>query len=79
MEKHWLPSKHIEATTRAAYMPNLYKHFFPFFGKKPLYQITSSLVQDWVTQAAGEGLSARSIRSTTRCSTRSSSGRSATS
>jgi site-specific recombinase XerD len=62
VEKHWLPSKHIEATTVAAYMSNLNKHFFPFFGKKSMYQITSSLVQDWVTLAATQGLSARSIR-----------------
>jgi site-specific recombinase XerD len=61
VEKHWLPSKHIEATTLAAYMSNLNKHFIPFFGKKPMYQITSSLVQDWVTQASADGLSATSI------------------
>lgn len=62
VEKHWLPSKHIEVTTLAAYMSNLNKHFFPFFGKKPMSQISSSMVQDWVTLAAHEGLSARSIR-----------------
>ena len=61
VERDWLPSKHIEATTRAAYMSNLNKHFFPFFGKKQLHQITPSLVQDWVTLAASEGLAARSI------------------
>lgn len=60
----WLPSKHIEPTTKAAYESNLDKHFYPFFGKKQLHQITPGLVQDWVTQAAAEGggLSARSIR-----------------
>jgi integrase len=68
VETQWLPSKHIEPTTRAAYVSNLTKHFYPFFGKKRLHQITSGLVQDWVTQAAAEGaaegagLSARSIR-----------------
>ncbi len=62
VEDDWLPSKHIEATTRAAYVSNLNKHFFPFFGKKLMHQITPSLVQDWVTKAAGDGLSARSIR-----------------
>ena len=61
VERDWLPSKHIEATTRAAYVSNLNKHFFPFFGRKQMHQITSSLVQDWVTLAASEGLSARSI------------------
>ncbi len=49
-------------TTRAAYVSNLDKHFLPFFGTKLMYQITPSLVQDWVTKAAAEGLSARSIR-----------------
>ena len=60
--KDWLPSKHIEATTRAAYVSNLDKHFYPFFGKKRIAKITPSLVQDWVTKASGEGLSPRSIR-----------------
>lgn len=62
VENDWLPSKHIEPTTKAAYVSNLNKHFFPFFGKKLMYQITPSLVQDWVTKAASDGLSARSIR-----------------
>ena len=62
VERDWLPSKHIEPTTKAAYVSNLNKHFYPFFGKKLMYQITGSLVQDWVTTAAAEGLSPRSIR-----------------
>jgi hypothetical protein len=62
VEKNWLPSKHIEPTTMAAYVSNLNRHFYPFFGKKLMYQITGSLVQDWVTHAAAEGLSPRSIR-----------------
>jgi hypothetical protein len=40
VENDWLPSKHIEATTRAAYASYLNRHFFPFFGKKLLSQIT---------------------------------------
>ena len=62
VEGEWLPSKHIEPTTRAAYVSNLTKHFYPFFGRKQLHQITPGLVQDWVTKAAAGGLSARSIR-----------------
>jgi integrase len=62
VEQDWLPSKHIEPTTKAAYVSNLNKHFYPFFGKKLMYQVTPSLVQDWVTQAADAGLSPRSIR-----------------
>jgi integrase len=62
VENEWLPSKHIEPTTKAAYQSNLDKHFYPFFGRKQLHQITPGLVQDWVTQAAAGGLSARSIR-----------------
>lgn len=61
VERDWLPSKHIEATTRAAYVSNLNKHFFPFFGRRAIAKITSSLVQDWVTQASASGLSPRSI------------------
>ena len=62
VERDWLPSKHIEATTRAAYVSNLNKHFFPFFGHRPIAKIPPSLVQDWVTHAAADGLSPRSIR-----------------
>src|SRR3954447_24904473 len=83
VENSWLPSKHIEPTTKAAYVSNLDRHFFPFFGKKLMYQITGSLVQDWVTQAAAEGLSRASrparYASTTPCCIQSSSVRSATS
>ena len=62
VQTEWLPSKHIEPTTKAAYVSNLTKHFYPFFGRKQLHQITPGLVQDWVTKAAAGGLSARSIR-----------------
>ena len=62
VEKDWLPSKHIEASTRAAYVSNLDKHFFPFFGARPMGKITASTVQDWVTKATSEGLSPRSVR-----------------
>jgi hypothetical protein len=62
VDNDWLPSKRIEATTRAAYVSNLTKHILPFFGKKPMHQITPSLVHDWVTKAAADGWSARSIR-----------------
>ena len=61
VEGDWLPSKHIEPTTKAAYVSNLNRHFYPFLGRRLMYQITGSLVQDWVTQAAAEGLSPRSI------------------
>ncbi len=62
VERDWLPSKHIEATTRAAYVSNLDKHFLPFFGDRPLAKITSSMVQDWVTTATKAGLTPRSFR-----------------
>jgi integrase len=62
VETEWLPSKHIEPTTKAAYQSNLDRHFYPFLGRKQLHQITPGLVQDWVTKAAAGGLSARSIR-----------------
>jgi integrase len=62
VEDEWLPSKHIEPTTRAAYVSNLTKHFYPFLGRKQLHQITPGLVQDWVTKAVSDGLSARSVR-----------------
>jgi len=62
VETEWLPNKHVEASTRAAYVSNLDKHFYPFFGSRRLNRISPSLVQDWVTKAHTEGLSPRSIR-----------------
>src|SRR4051794_10334491 len=62
VENDWLPSKHIEATTRAAYVSNLDKHFYPFFGARPMAKISPSLIQDWVTKATAEGLSPRSVK-----------------
>ena len=62
VERDWLPSKHIEVTTKAAYLSNLNKHFFPFFGERPMAKILPSTVQDWVTLASSQGLAPRSIR-----------------
>jgi len=62
VQQDWLPSKHFEASTMAAYVSNLNKHFFPFFGKRPIAKITPSVVQDWVTEAVAGGLKPRSIR-----------------
>ena len=36
VENSWLPSKHLEATTRAAYRSNLDRHFLPFFGSRSM-------------------------------------------
>ena len=66
----WLPSRHLEVTTYAAYASNLRIHFVPFFGDYPIARIMPAMVQAWVNQAgkpttvAGserKGLSARSI------------------
>lgn len=62
VEKEWLPNKHLEITTRAAYTSYLNKQFYPAFGKRHLNKISPSLIQDWVTQAKREGLSPRSIK-----------------
>src|SRR3954454_9689325 len=35
VENSWLPSKHIEPTTAAAYVSHLNRHFYPFFGRQP--------------------------------------------
>jgi integrase len=58
----WLPNKHVEASTRAAYISYLNKHFYPYFGNRRLNRISPSLVQDWVAHAKDQGLSPRSIR-----------------
>ena len=57
----WLPSRHIEVSTRAGYVSNLRSHFVPFFGDMPMNKIMPSTVQAWVSEAVGKGLSPRSI------------------
>jgi integrase len=61
----WLPSKHVETSTLAAYRSYLGKHFIPVFGKRPIGKILPSEVQRWVTTAThpptGKGLSAASV------------------
>ncbi len=57
----WLPSRHLEANTRAGYLSYLRRHFVPFFGSTPLAEVMPSTVQQWVTRAVEQGLSPRSI------------------
>jgi integrase len=60
-EDVWLPSRHLEVTTRAGYVSYLRNHFVPFFGHMSLARIMPSTVQEWVNQAGSKGLGARSI------------------
>src|SRR5829696_5447158 len=62
VEQEWLPHKHLEVTTRAAYSSYLNKQFYPAFGKRALNKVSPSVVQDWVTKALADGLSPRSIK-----------------
>ena len=61
VENTWLPSKHIELTTRAAYhQPG--QALLSFFGDRPMARILPSSVQEWVTMATAQGLTPRSVR-----------------
>jgi hypothetical protein len=51
VEGEWLPHKHLELTTRAAYNSYLNKQFYPAFGRRQLNKVSPSVVQDW--DAAG--------------------------
>jgi len=62
IEHEWLPNKHLEISTLAAYRSYLNKQFYPAFGTRPLNKLTPTLIQDWVTTAKHQGLSPRSIR-----------------
>jgi len=53
VEKDWLPNKHVEASTRAAYISYLDKHFYPFFGHRRLNKISPSLVGRAGNEALG--------------------------
>lgn len=60
-EEVWLPSRHLEVSTRAGYRSYLRTHFVPFLGHMPLARIMPSTVQAWVSYAVGKGLSPRSV------------------
>jgi integrase len=62
VETVWLPSKHVETSTLAAYRSYLDKHFIPTLGRRPTGKILPSEVQRWVTTATEHGLSAASVR-----------------
>jgi integrase len=62
VETEWLPNKHLEITTIAAYTSYLAKQFYPAFGHRRLNKISPSVIQDWVTKAKLDGLSPRSIK-----------------
>ena len=65
VETVWLPSKHVETSTLAAYRYYLDKHFLPAFGKRPIGKILPAEIQRWVTTAVnpptGKPLSAASV------------------
>ena len=62
VETVWLPSKHVETSTLAAYRSYLDKHFIPTFGRRPMGKILPTEIQRWVTTATENGLSAASVR-----------------
>jgi site-specific recombinase XerD len=62
VETVWLPSKHVETSTLAAYRRYLEKHFIPTFGRRPMGKILPTEIQRWVTTATENGLSAASMR-----------------
>jgi integrase len=65
VETVWLPSKHVETSTLAAYRYYLDKHFLPAFGRRPIGKILPAEIQRWVTTAVnpptGKPLSAASV------------------
>src|SRR5450756_38208 len=58
----WLPSRHLEVTTRAGYLSYLRNHFVPYFGSTPLSDITPSMVQHWVRPVSYTHLRAHETR-----------------
>src|SRR4051794_21140549 len=62
VETVWLPSKHVETSTLAAYRSYLDQHFIPTFGTRPMGKILPTEIQRWVTTALEQGLSAASVR-----------------
>jgi integrase len=62
VETAWMPSRHIEPSTKAGYQSYLNTQFFPFFGHRQMGKILPSDIQAWVTTAAAGGLAASGIR-----------------
>jgi integrase len=62
VEHEWLPNKHLEISTLAAYRSYVNKQFYPAFGDQRLNKISPSTIQDWVSAALLGGLSPRSIK-----------------
>jgi len=58
----WLPSKHVETSTLAAYRSYLDKHFILTFGRGPMGKVLPTEVQRWVTTATENGLAPASVR-----------------
>ena len=77
--RDWLPSRHIDATTRAAYVSNLTKHFFPHFGHRPIARIPPDWSRTGSPKPRPAGSPHARSASTTRCCTRPSNEPSATS
>ena len=62
VETIWLPSKHVETSTLAAYRSYLDKHFIPTFGTRAMGKILPTEIQRWVSTATETGLSPASVR-----------------
>ena len=62
VETVWMPSRHIEASTKAGYQSYLNKQFYPFFGHRQMGKVLPSHIQEWVTTATANGLSPSSTR-----------------
>jgi hypothetical protein len=54
VETAWLPSKHLETSTLAAYRSYLDRHFIPTFGRRLMGKILPSEIQRWVTTASAK-------------------------
>jgi len=54
-EKHWLPYRDMEKTTRATYLSHYSSDLKDTFGQMPLNQISYSVVQRWITALSVAG------------------------
>src|SRR5450756_2219242 len=56
----WLPSRHLEVTTRAGYLSYLRNHFVPYFGSTRRAEVTGAMGHHWGRQTVDNIRSPRS-------------------
>ncbi|MEU5157079.1 tyrosine-type recombinase/integrase [Glycomyces sp. NPDC021274] len=58
VEKTWLPHLSVEVKTREVYTYQLYAHLMAFFGDRPMLDIYTTDIKEWLSELKSHGVSA---------------------